>query len=245
MSSSDSDSEEEHSKCTKCGDDYPDNLFAYDNVCYQCVEEPNNNNNGNDDNNEIVNKLGNDLNQKAKITNRGTGAGGANTNKNGLKFERKINLRENYMIISTKNNINEIIFNGTKQKFIEVHKAKLQNYMKKNNEMNLNINIGHGCKHPDEAYINENKKLLIIIEKKFQQGTGSVCEKLQTALFKREHYGKLFPNYKIEYVYCLSNWFIKNCKAEIEFLHKNKFPVFFGKNKENINEIINFMINYN
>ena len=72
MSSSDSDSEEEHSKCTKCGDDYPDNLFAYDNVCYQCVEEPNNNNNGNDDNNEIINKLGNDLNMRVRMGRNGS-----------------------------------------------------------------------------------------------------------------------------------------------------------------------------
>ena len=196
-------------------------------------------------NDKIVDKLKNDLKKIVKIRNRGTGAGGANTNVNGLEFERNIDLRKNYEIISTENGINKISFTGTTQKFIEVHKAKLQNYMKKNKEMNLKIDIAHGCKHPDEAYIDTNKKLLIIIEKKFQQGSGSVCEKLQTALFKRDHFGNLFPNYKIEYVYCLSNWFIQNCKAEIEFLHKNNFPVFFGKTNKNINEIINFMINYN
>ena len=54
MSNSESDSEEENSKCIKCGDEYPDNLFAYDNVCYLCVEESNN---SNDDNDEIVNQF--------------------------------------------------------------------------------------------------------------------------------------------------------------------------------------------
>ena len=173
---------------------------------------------------------------ETKIKNRGTGAGGANTNKNGLEFERKIDLKKNYKIISTKNNINKIKFNGTNRMFIETPKKKLQNYMKKNNKMNTQIDIAHGCKQPDEAYIDEEKKLLIIIEKKFQQGSGSVCEKLQTAVFKREHYRELFPEYKIEYIYCLSNWFIKNCKAEIEFLNKNNFKIFFGKSKENIDE---------
>ena len=181
---------------------------------------------------------------ETKIKNRGTGAGGANTNKNGLEFERKVDLKKNYKIISTRNNINKIKFNGTNRMFIETPKKKLQNYMKKNNKMNTQIDIAHGCKQPDEAYIDEEKKLLIIIEKKFQQGSGSVCEKLQTAVFKREHYGELFPEYKIEYIYCLSNWFIKNCKAEIEFLNKNNFKIFFGKSKENIEQIIQFITNY-
>ena len=31
---------------------------------------------------------------ETKIKNRGTGAGGANTNKNGLEFERKVDLKK-------------------------------------------------------------------------------------------------------------------------------------------------------
>ena len=54
----------------------------------------------------------------------------------------------------------------------------------------------------------------------------------------------VIPEYKIEYIYCLSNWFIKNCKAEIEFLNKNNFKIFFGKSKENIEQIIQFITNY-
>ena len=194
-----------------------------------------------------VTKVSEEFKKKLNITNRGTGAGGSNTNKNGLEFERNIDLKKNYTILSKKNKINEINeirFNGTDTHFIEVPKKKLQKYMKSKNKMNTTITIAHGCKEPDEAYIDENKKLLFIIEKKFQQVGGSVCEKLQTAVFKREHYRDLFPEYRIEYIYCLSDWFIKNCKAEIQFLNKNNFKIFFGKTKENIDSIINYITNY-
>jgi len=191
-----------------------------------------------------VTKVSEEFKKKLNITNRGTGAGGSNTNKNGLEFERNIDLKKNYTILSIKNKINEIRFNGTDTHFIEVQKKKLQKYMKSKNKMNTTITIAHGCKEPDEAYIDENKKIIFIIEKKFQQVSGSVCEKLQTAVFKREHYRDLFPEYRIEYIYCLSDWFIKNCKAEIQFLNKNNFKIFFGKTKENVDSIISYITNY-
>ena len=34
-----------------------------------------------------------------------------------------------------------------------------------------------GCKEPDECYIDNANKTMFIIEKKFQQVSGSVCEK--------------------------------------------------------------------
>ena len=192
----------------------------------------------------VVSEVSEQFKKKLNISNRGTGAGGSNTNKNGLEFERNVDLKKNYTILSTKNKINKIKFNGTDTHFIEVPKKKLQKYMKSKNKMNTTITIAHGCKEPDEAYIDENKKIIFIIEKKFQQVGGSVCEKLQTAVFKREHYRGLFPEYTIEYIYCLSDWFIKNCKAEIQFLNKNNFKIFFGKTKQNIDSIINYITNY-
>ena len=44
--------------------------------------------------------------------------------------------------------------------FIQVNKIKLHKYMKNKNELNLNIDIGHGCKQPDECYLNEEKKTI-------------------------------------------------------------------------------------
>jgi len=194
---------------------------------------------------DIVNE--NDVVKKeVNIKNRGTGAGGANTNKNGLDFERIVDLKKNCIIVSTINEINEIKFKGTDKIFIEVPKKKLQKYMKSKDKMNTKISIAHGCKEPDEAYIDEDKKVLFIIEKKYQQCNGSACEKIQTGLFKRGHYGKIYPEYKIEYIYCLSNWFIENCVSEIEYLNEENFKIFFGEEniEENIKDIIKFITSY-
>ena len=46
----------------------------------------------------------------------------------------------------------------------------------------------HGCKNPDECYIDKESKNMFIIEKKFQQCSGSVCEKIQTPHFKKWQY---------------------------------------------------------
>lgn len=49
----------------------------------------------------------------------------------------------------------------------------------------------------------------IIIEKKFQSGTGSVDEKLQTCDFKKKQYEKLFGpiGFEVRYIYLLNGWF--------------------------------------
>lgn len=52
-----------------------------------------------------------------------------------------------------------------------------------------------------------------IIEVKHQVVNGSVDEKLQTCDFKKKQYTKLFSelNYKVEFMYILSDWFRKDC----------------------------------
>lgn len=108
-----------------------------------------------------------------KIKNRGTGAGGKNTNYNGLKHEKNT-IREN-----KKSNFQRVL---TQEGYL---KNKLE---------------AHGCKQPDEVYLNENEKILFVIEKKFQQQSGSVCEKLQTGVFKREYLQKNLPDLKVIYI---------------------------------------------
>ncbi len=60
---------------------------------------------------------------------------------------------------------------------------------------------------PDGALLVGNT--IYIIEKKYQAGSGSVDEKLQTCDFKKKQYTKLFKplNIKVEYYYVLSKWF--------------------------------------
>lgn len=53
---------------------------------------------------------------------------------------------------------------------------------------------------------------MYIIEKKYQAGSGSVDEKLQTCDFKKKQYVRLFSplNLKVEYYYVLNDWFNKS-----------------------------------
>ena len=110
--------------------------------------------------------------------------------------------------------------------------------------MDETIEKAHGCKHPDECYIDENTKTIFIIEKKFQQCGGSVCEKIQTPDFKLWQYDRTFPKFKIVYIYCLSEWFKNNCKAELEYLKEKQFPFFWGSSPTYKDDIINFIVNY-
>lgn len=64
---------------------------------------------------------------------------------------------------------------------------------------------------PDDALLNVVKRILFIIEVKYQQVAGSVDEKLQTCDFKRKQYLKLVKpiGVEVKYVYVLSDWFKK------------------------------------
>jgi len=176
------------------------------------------------------------------IINKGNGAGGCNTNKNGLSYEVLTDLNTEYTVISDNKYFKEIYFKNKSNVFELTNQSNLFKHMVSN--MNNNIHKGHGCKKPDECYISNNKKLIFIIEKKFQQVNGSVCEKIQTSDFKLWQYNRTFPEYKVIYIYCLSSWFKKNCIAELEYLEHNKVPVFWGNDVNYKNKIIDFIINY-
>ena len=130
------------------------------------------------------------------IVNKGTGAGGANTNLNGLSYEELTDLQDRYKSCDLNNtdNVYEVKFEGYDRKFVKAKKSALHKYMNKNGEKNSELQPAAGCKEPDEAYIDTEKKIIFIIEKKFQQTSGSVDEKIQTGHFKKMHYEELFPN---------------------------------------------------
>jgi hypothetical protein len=112
------------------------------------------------------------------------------------------------------------------------------------NKLKNNIKNGHGCKNPDECYIDNLYSNIFIIEKKFQQSKGSVCEKIQTIDFKLWQYQRLFPTFNIIYIYCLSEWFKKNCRAELEYLKIKKIPIFYGNDIKYKMKIIKFITSY-
>ena len=154
--------------------------------------------------------------------NKGTGAGGAKTNETGLAFEKinhvknwieKKGYKLNLLCKSDKENsiLYEIIENGEvigyygKQGKLYLALEKIEplitnKYTKKVLSKLIN---------PDAFIISKKPKALTIFEKKWQQSSGSVDEKIQTAPFKVQMFEKLLKNFNIpvRYQYLLSNWF--------------------------------------
>ena len=137
-----------------------------------------------------------------------TVGGGARTNINGLHFEgrtdllKALNEHPDFTVMG-----NQVFRDG----------AIVAHYYEKHN-------LYHGFLKPagiDYTKILSKKLLpdgallvgntIYIIEKKYQAGSGSVDEKLQTCDFKRKQYIKLFEslNIKVEYYYVLNSWFDK------------------------------------
>ena len=204
------------------------------------------------ENHKYINKLPDDVEIleeeviQSQVINRGTGAGGANTNVNGLSYEEKTDLSTLYIecIQEKKEKARTIKFAGYDKSLINVNKSALHKYMTKIGEKNSHLQPAAGCKEPDEAYVDNSKKSVYIIEKKFQQTPGSVDEKLQTGPFKKRHYGKLFPNYHIHYIYCLADWFKREeYESVLEYLDESDIPIFWGNELNYKQKIIDFICN--
>lgn len=165
-----------------------------------------------------------------------------NANVNGLSYELLTNLNDKFDIIKNEKYHNLIKFKGNNKLYINTNKYNFIKFME-NNKNNL-INMAHGCKNPDDCFIDNNLNNLFIIEKKFQQTNGSTCEKIQTIDFKLWQYKRLYPNYNLIYIYSLSNWFKNNCKAELEYLNFKNIPIFIGDDINYKRNIINFILNY-
>jgi hypothetical protein len=172
-----------------------------------------------------------------KIITKGIGAGGANTNKNGLSYEKLTELDSEYKVVDTYPHAKTITFNCNPS-FTFYYTKQSHFYKHMDKHVNKEVCKAHGCKNPDECYIHEPSKTIFIIEKKFQQVGGSVCEKIQTPDFKIWQYERSFPDFTIVYMYCLSHWFKENCKAELEYLEYKKIPVFWGNKEEECKKAI-------
>ena len=133
------------------------------------------------------------------------GKGGANT-QTGLRFESRIHLAT---VISNLKDFEvrgfEVFYKG--KKIAELFsKNRLYKVLLALKEITHTNYISKKLL-PDEAILVENT--LFIIEMKFQNGAGSVDEKLQTCHFKKRQYTKLFSDtdIDIEYIYVLNDWF--------------------------------------
>jgi hypothetical protein len=134
------------------------------------------------------------------------GFGGGNTI-TGLNFERGLDILsvlENAPGYSVKRNI---IYYFDKEVARSYRKHGLYKYLK--SEGVDYKKIVSRILLPDEALYVIVNNTLFVIEMKYQEGAGSVDEKLQTCDFKKKQYKKLMAtlNIEVEYMYILNDWF--------------------------------------
>jgi len=176
------------------------------------------------------------------IVNKGTGAGGSNTNYYGKKFEEKTNNQSRLIDMGyIRNN-----FSKKPKKAYDFYLSKtfedktitfvLQNGLKIYMKNKYNIEL---FRCPDEAYIieyNTGKKVIKILEKKEQNVEGSVETKLWSGpSLKREYELVLGPDFEVQYGFCVSE-FLKNKLTSNEkkyvilntILAENNIAVLFG-----------------
>ena len=150
------------------------------------------------------------------IINKGTGAGGANTNYYGKKFEEKTNNEQRLLEIG----YNKASFTKKPKKAYDYYLTNtfedktivfvLQNGLKLYMKNKYKIDL---FRCPDEAYIieyNNGRKVIKILEKKEQNVEGSVETKLWSGpSLKREYELVLGPEFSVFYGFCVSE-FLKN-----------------------------------
>lgn len=152
------------------------------------------------------------------------GKGGGKTT-TGLNFEKKVDfltLLTQIQGYTTKNHVSagvEILFKGDivarcfkKHEFYKYLASEGVDWNKLLSKRLL----------PDDAILVTLSKTLFILEVKYQQGAGSVDEKLQTCDFKRKQYMKLVSplGLKVEYVYILNDWFKQSGYNDVlDYIH--------------------------
>jgi hypothetical protein len=177
------------------------------------------------------------------LKNKGTGAGGTNTNFYGKKFEDKTNnqtrllndgyIKHSFVYKKQTNAYGYYLSKIFKDKTIVfVLQNGLKMYMK--NKYNIEV-----FRCPDEAYIieyNTGKKVIKILEKKAQNMDGSVETKLWSGpSLKREYELVLGHEFEVHYGFCVSNFLQKKITSTEKkytilntIFNENNIAVLFG-----------------
>lgn len=190
---------------------------------------------------------------RSKIANKGTGAGGAKTNENGLNFERttcnfenlilqgfvkkqlgKGKAKTKFYLVQQFNDLQVVVYVASKKGFVSLMKQL------------FNVNI---CKEPDEAYVIhylfDNTYDVKIIEKKNQNTAGSVEEKLMTGNSVRRMYQKFLPNNcNVSYAFCVSNYLKNNLNSDTlkykfikEIFKEDDTRLFYGEDNDYFHKV--------
>lgn len=166
------------------------------------------------------------------------GTGGANTNRGGLEFERKTDLKDriardlpdkyelathNYtydnLIVGTKNTDSFDVIRKSDGRLIGLITKQNAFYNALHETTGL-LNTNNKRWKPDEAFFNFEANTVFIVEKKWQQGSGSVDEKMFGFVNKRRLYQRVFnhlsgePKPTVQFAALFnSDWFIYQHKG--------------------------------
>ena len=188
------------------------------------------------------------------IINKGTGAGGANTNLYGKKFEDKTNNQERLVEIGYVKNS----YAKKQKKANDYYLSKtfedktvvfvLQNGLKTYMKYKYNIDM---FRCPDEAYIIEyasGRKIIKILEKKEQNVEGSVETKLWSGpSLKREYELVLDGKFEVYYGFCVSEFLKKKLISndnKYTIFKENNIDVLFGDDDNYFETIDTWFNNY-
>lgn len=155
------------------------------------------------------------------IINKGTGAGGANTNVTGKSFEQKTENETRLLangfihkqIPGCEKNTNSYYLikeKGPTESVVYLTQGGLKKYFKHFFKKEL-------CRHPDEAYLfrNGDKYTLKVLEKKNQNTSGSVDTKLLAGKgFIDEYEFLLGESFTVKYAFCISAFLKKDYIAD-------------------------------
>lgn len=147
------------------------------------------------------------------------GVGGANT-RTGAQFELSTDVRTN--LANSGIDVNNVIF---------CSKRQFPPFMERYN-FDMRIHFGKQF-WPDEAFVYNNH--LYVIEKKYQDGSGSVDEKIQTGPYKKLIYeicAKAAHLNGATYIYLLKGKAFnipKYTTHQIPYLREHNVPVYFDR----------------
>ena len=159
-----------------------------------------------------------------QIKNRGTGAGGANTNPKGKTFEEETSNEHRLLengFTKTKYTLEK---DNISEKISYVSQGSLKKYMKEKYGKAL-------FRNPDGR-----KPHLLILEKKAQNVAGSVDTKLLAGpLFREEYELSLDNEFIVHYAFCVSSFlqtYIESDKTKWvifnKLMEKHDIPILFG-----------------
>ena len=183
--------------------------------------------------------------------NLGTGAGGSKTNLNGIHFEQKVYLYE--WIIKKGYDLRAEGKSTDRTQLYKIYKgdefigwygrqSKIYHALKElfpTKLTNEHIKSVLSKKINPDAFILTINGKLTIFEKKWQQSSGSVDEKIQTAPYKIEMFNKLLKNLNVEvsYQYILSSWFKKREYRNVKEYYENNKSISIWTYDENLDEM--------